>query len=105
MIMLNNFDLNTSPSLWTNPDEFSPERFLTESGTFRKPAHFLPFSTGKRACMGYKMVERISEGILVSILKDFDIVSLENPSILPRSCVAVHPDFDIRVQFIPREAI
>ena len=104
MIMLNNFDLNTSPKLWNNPEKFHPERFLTDSGTFRKPAHFLPFSTGKRACMGYKMVERITEGMLIAIIKDFDIVSLENPNVLPRSCVAVHPDTDIRIHFIRRVA-
>nr|KAG5694762.1 hypothetical protein BaRGS_002715 [Batillaria attramentaria] len=30
--------------IWSNPDEFCPERFLTAEGTCKKPDEFIPFS-------------------------------------------------------------
>jgi cytochrome P450 len=103
MVILNNYELNTSPKLWTSPEKFLPERFLTDSGAFRKPAHFLPFSSGKRACMGYKLVEKVTKRLLDTIIADFDLVSTEDRNVLPISCLAVHPVLEIKIQLIPRK--
>lgn len=41
------------PTVWENPDEFRPERFLNESGTFCMSKDFaLPFGAGHRQCPG-----------------------------------------------------
>ncbi|KFV39060.1 Cytochrome P450 2J6, partial [Tyto alba] len=36
---------------WETPDAFNPEHFLKD-GQFRKRESFMPFSVGKRACLG-----------------------------------------------------
>ncbi|KAM3875982.1 cytochrome P450 2J2-like [Diretmus argenteus] len=39
-------------SEWATPDAFNPEHFLDSEGQFRRREAFLPFSAGKRACLG-----------------------------------------------------
>ncbi|XP_046617946.1 cytochrome P450 307a1-like [Neodiprion virginianus] len=73
LIFLNNYDLNMSPELWSEPTEFKPERFVV-SGRICKPEHFLPFGGGRRSCMGYKMVQYLSFSILATVLKNFTIL-------------------------------
>ncbi|KAL6101137.1 uncharacterized protein ACO6RY_08125 [Pungitius sinensis] len=37
---------------WATPGTFNPEHFLDSEGRFRRREAFLPFSAGKRACVG-----------------------------------------------------
>ncbi|XP_070816898.1 uncharacterized protein [Chaetodon trifascialis] len=37
---------------WATPDTFNPEHFLDSEGQFRRRHAFLPFSAGKRVCLG-----------------------------------------------------
>jgi len=40
------------PEYWDNPLMFNPDRFLTEDGRFTKNSRLIPFSVGRRYCMG-----------------------------------------------------
>ncbi|KAL3874625.1 hypothetical protein ACJMK2_037611 [Sinanodonta woodiana] len=49
------FHLNsvlTDPNIWETPEQFRPERFLTEEGKKKEKEFFIPFSTGPRSCLG-----------------------------------------------------
>eukprot|EP01133_Synstelium_polycarpum_P020473 gene20473-24566_t len=52
-MILNHFALHHDESYWPSPEVFMPERFLTESHT----EHWLPFSIGKRNCVGKNLAE------------------------------------------------
>jgi len=73
LIFVNNHHTHFSPSLWHQPESFLPERFLKgEQGGFTKPAHFQPFSSGRRSCMGYKVVESVVVSLLAAITANFE---------------------------------
>ena len=37
---------------YVNPNEFNPKRFLNDRGVYVKSAAFIPFSYGRRSCIG-----------------------------------------------------
>ncbi|XP_072050917.1 cytochrome P450 2J4-like [Amphiura filiformis] len=41
-----------NPDTWKYPEEFNPERFLDKDGCLREREEFIPFSTGRRMCIG-----------------------------------------------------
>ncbi|KAM9305500.1 cytochrome P450 2K1-like [Gastrophryne carolinensis] len=42
---------------WKSPDEFNPNNFLDDAGKFVKNDAFMPFSAGRRACVGESLVK------------------------------------------------
>ncbi|XP_018330366.1 cytochrome P450 307a1-like [Agrilus planipennis] len=92
MVFINNYELNVGNVYWDKPELFSPERFISvETGTLVKPAHFIPFSTGKRTCIGQRLVQCFSFIIIATIMQYFDISSNEEINLKP-CCMAVPPD-------------
>ncbi|XP_054268923.1 cytochrome P450 307a1-like [Macrosteles quadrilineatus] len=77
LIFLNNYELSMSPDLWSEPEAFQPERFISSDGRLVKPEHFLPFGGGRRSCMGYKMVQLVSFSTLASLLQSFNILPVK----------------------------
>ncbi|KAL1502076.1 hypothetical protein ABEB36_007275 [Hypothenemus hampei] len=77
VIFLNNYNLSMSNDLWENPEKFCPERFV-KNGKLYKPDYFLPFGGGRRSCMGYKLVQLVSFGILGSVMQNFDVKPVKN---------------------------
>ncbi|KAF5284940.1 hypothetical protein FQA39_LY16895 [Lamprigera yunnana] len=77
LVFLNNYDLSMSEKLWDEPESFKPERFIVNNHLI-KPEHFLPFGGGRRSCMGFKMVQLVSFGILSALIQNFSIEPIEN---------------------------
>lgn len=52
-VMPNIYSMHFDKKLWGDPENFRPEHFMDETGTMRQhPDGFLPFSTGRRVCLG-----------------------------------------------------
>ncbi|KAM9619057.1 cytochrome P450 2J2-like isoform 2-T2 [Morphnus guianensis] len=55
---------------WETPDAFNPEHFLKD-GQFRKRESFMPFSIGKRACLGEVLARAELFLIFTALLQKF----------------------------------
>ncbi|XP_055904380.1 cytochrome P450 307a1-like [Eupeodes corollae] len=110
IVFVNNYELNTSERYWNQPEKFLPERFIEPvSQSQAKPnqtsnqvpkyqirkniPHFLPFSIGKRTCIGQNLVKGFGFVMVANILQKYDISCSDVNSIKTYpACVAVPPD-------------
>ena len=66
LIFANQYAVHRDPALWDRPDDFIPERWISEQGTMRQHEGFMPFSIGRFTQMVYEgpILEFKYEGFL-----------------------------------------
>ena len=68
---------------WEGGRLFRPERHLEAGGTsLRKDDHFIPFSTGKRQCLGETLAKSELFLFFTGLLHQFHILA-ERPGLVP----------------------
>ncbi|EFH53210.1 predicted protein [Arabidopsis lyrata subsp. lyrata] len=72
-ILVNAWAIGRDPKVWTNPEEFNPERFINSPLDY-SGQHFelLPFGSGRRVCPGMAMGMATVELGLLNLLYFFD---------------------------------
>ncbi|GIY72209.1 cytochrome P450 18a1 [Caerostris darwini] len=86
-IFANLWALHYDPAYWENPEEYRPERFLTDGGTklVKHPPSFAPFSVGRRNCPGETIAWMEILFYFTETIKRFEISTPPG----------VEPEFDI----------
>lgn len=69
------YSVHRDPKYWTNPDEYNPSRFLDEAGNYVKNKAFMPFSTGRRMCLGMQLATMELFMFFTFLLQRFHIKS------------------------------
>ncbi|KAK8484472.1 hypothetical protein V6N13_073481 [Hibiscus sabdariffa] len=59
-VFINVWAIHRDPSIWKNPLEFNPDRFLNSHWDFSgNEFSYFPFGSSRRICVGIAMVERM----------------------------------------------
>ncbi|XP_031824875.1 cytochrome P450 2J2 isoform X2 [Sarcophilus harrisii] len=72
IVLINLTALHRDPKEWATPETFNPEHFL-ENGQFKKRESFLPFSMGKRVCLGEQLARAELFIFFTSLLQKFTV--------------------------------
>ncbi|KAM5272468.1 cytochrome P450 2E1 [Ctenodactylus gundi] len=74
---------------FSDPEQFKPEHFLNENGKFKYSGYFMPFSAGKRVCVGEGLARMELFLLLSAILQHFNLKSLVEPKDINLSPITV----------------
>ncbi|XP_077980280.1 steroid 17-alpha-hydroxylase/17,20 lyase-like [Glandiceps talaboti] len=90
-IMINHWKLHMTDKEWKEPEEFRPERFLTEGGALiPKAESYLPFSAGRRVCVAEALAKNEMFLMFVNVFQNtiFTVPPGQNPPSLVPKCEA-----------------
>ena len=73
VVIGNLFASHHNPQVWVDPENFRPERFIDAEGKLKKIDDFIPFSIGKRNCLGEILARHQLFLYVVTILQKFRI--------------------------------
>jgi cytochrome P450 len=75
IVFINFWALHYDPKYWKDPEEFNPYRYLDENGKLKptKPDSWLPFSAGRRACLGETLAKPQILLVCTNLLQRFEI--------------------------------
>ncbi|XLT63298.1 hypothetical protein HN873_019822 [Arachis hypogaea] len=91
-LLTNVWKIQVDPSIWEDPLEFKPERFLTShKDVDAKGNHFeyIPFGSGRRICPGISFGLRSAHLTLASFLHSFEISKISNDPVDMTSVVEI----------------
>nr|XP_054773774.1 cytochrome P450 2U1-like [Lytechinus pictus] len=105
IIIANYWRISRDPKIWDDPEVFKPERFLDAEGNCVKPEELMPFSIGKRMCIGEPLAKMELSLILAYLLHQFTFTLPEDePSYsMKGSFGAVNTPVSYEIRAIPRD--
>ena len=71
----------SDPQIWTDPEDFRPERFLNDDGKCVRPDEFIPFSLGECtfACINRPILEKKRREKILLVLSCRESYSPQSP--------------------------
>ncbi|XP_038609181.1 cytochrome P450 2J2 [Tachyglossus aculeatus] len=102
VVVTNLTALHRDPAEWETPDKFNPQHFL-DNGQLKKKESFLPFSMGKRMCLGEQLARTELFIFFTCLLRNFTFRAPEGVtlSLRARNGITLSP-FPYRICAVPR---
>ncbi|CAA0833333.1 Cytochrome P450 71A22 [Striga hermonthica] len=101
-VVINVWAIGRDPSLWAEPENFWPERFLHDSVGLKGQFQFIPFGGGRRMCPGASFAMVIVELVLANLALNFEFelpggLKGENLDMSEGEGITIHRKFPLRV--------
>ncbi|XVF81233.1 hypothetical protein PTKIN_Ptkin15bG0139600 [Pterospermum kingtungense] len=77
-LLVNVWKLQRDPRIWSNPEEFKPERFLTTHrnvDVLGQNFELIPFGSGRRSCPGMNWALQVIRLTIASLLQGFELTT------------------------------
>jgi len=87
------YGMHRNSMIYSEPDDYKPERFLPENSEGRHSYSFVPFSAGPRNCIGQKYAMLEIKVVLSTLLRrfQFSVADASQPMMVPTSEVVLKP--------------
>lgn len=106
VVNANVYQIHHDPDVWGDPETFRPERFLNPDGScMQRHESFMPFSVGRRVCMGENLARDTLFLFTTTLLQNFHIrlpPGNEMPTIAPKLGQLTLQPQRFQVSMIPR---
>ncbi|MBT8113996.1 MAG: cytochrome P450, partial [Arenicella sp.] len=90
-------------SIWSNPQDFDPERFNKERGEDKQHRHaWIPFGGGAHKCLGLKFAELQVKLVLFHILKNHQLQVAADYQMPYQPAPIGKPSDNLPIQLLPR---
>ncbi|XP_051005214.1 vitamin D 25-hydroxylase [Acomys russatus] len=92
-VITNLYSVHFDEKYWKDPDMFCPERFLDSSGYFTRKEALIPFSLGRRHCLGEQLARMEMFLFFASLLQQFHVHFPREliPNLKPRLGMTLQP--------------
>ncbi|XP_013393232.1 cytochrome P450 2J2 [Lingula anatina] len=105
MVIVNMWSVMMDPSRWPEPEIFDPRRHIDQNGRIVKKDDFIPFSMGKRTCLGEQLGKMELFLFFTSLMQRFSFHLPENtppPKLEGKlGSTYVPPDYELCVTLLP----
>ncbi|KAL3887165.1 hypothetical protein ACJMK2_027115 [Sinanodonta woodiana] len=83
-VLVNLESVLRDPSTFKDPDVFRPERYLDAEGHITKPEEYIPFSIGRRVCLGESVARMELFLFLAALIQKFEFLPVAGESLPTR---------------------
>ncbi|KAG1682575.1 Cytochrome P450 3A40 [Nymphon striatum] len=99
------YQIHHDENLWPNPEKFDPDRFSLENSGNISPMSYLPFSDGRRNCLGERFALFESKLTIARTVKKFEFSvcpETEDSITITVPTVVANPKNGVIIKAIPR---
>ncbi|XP_024169128.1 cytochrome P450 736A117 [Rosa chinensis] len=110
MVLVNAWTIGRDPSLWDEPEEFQPDRFMNSSVDFKgQDFQLIPFGAGRRGCPGILFAITTNELVLANLVHKFEWAlpsgaTAEDMNMTECNGVVIHKEVPLIVMAAPRSS-